>query len=67
MRAYEDHCIDCATPSFPCLGERCPRRHVPVFYCDECGERDTLYEYHGKELCENCLINQFSVVEGSDE
>lgn len=67
MRAFENQCTDCATPSYPCQGEHCPRRRVPVFYCDECREQATLYEYNGKELCADCLLKNFEIVEGSDE
>jgi Zn finger protein HypA/HybF involved in hydrogenase expression len=38
-----------------------------VFYCDECREQATLYEYNGKELCAECLLKNFDIVEGSDE
>jgi hypothetical protein len=39
---------------------------VERFYCDKCGEEATLYEYDGKELCAECLLEEIPVVEGSD-
>ena len=60
MLKIEDHCCDCATPSYPCLGNACPRRRVKVHYCDKCGEQiDEVYEVDGEELCEDCLKEMF--------
>lgn len=66
MRKFENECCGCATPGYPCLGVRCPRRRVEHFYCDKCESEAKLYEYDGKELCAECLLEEFSVVDGSD-
>lgn len=50
MKKNENNCVGCDY----CIC--CGRRHEEVLYCDECGDiSDKLYEYFGKELCENCL------------
>ena len=65
MLRYEDECCDCATPAYPCIGERCPRRRVPHYHCDKCDSEQTLYHYEGHEWCADCLIENLDVVEGS--
>lgn len=65
MVRYENHCCDCATDGYPCLGSACSLVNVPVTYCDECDceiEGD-IYEVDGKELCEECLKEMFRRVE----
>ena len=54
MVEYEDRCVGCP-PEIGCLGEGCPNRNVPVYYCDECGAKTQLYEYDGQELCIKCI------------
>lgn len=41
----------------PCIREGCPHWGGWELTCDNCGWEDceTLYEYNGKELCEDCL------------
>ena len=61
---YENHCCDCAVPGYPCLGEYCPNRRVPVYYCDNCDPRceaplEEVYEVEGDHLCEDCLKEKF--------
>ena len=65
MLRVENQCCDCATDNYPCIGELCPNRNVPVYYCDECGfEIDgDVYEVDGEELCEDCLKDMFKKVE----
>ena len=60
MVRYENHCCDCATDGYPCLGRACSRRNVEVYYCDHCGEElDEIYDVDGEELCEECLKEMF--------
>ena len=66
MRIFVNECCDCATPGYPCMGSACPRRSVEHFLCDKCKTEAKLYEYDGKELCEECLLEEFPVIEGSD-
>ena len=64
MRRIENQCFDCATDSYPCLGENCPNRNVLVYYCDQCDceiEGD-VYEVEGNELCEDCLKDMFKKI-----
>lgn len=63
MMKLENECVDCG---LPCLGSSCPKRQVPHFYCDECGDEVKLYHFEELELCSYCLLNKFSVVEGSE-
>jgi hypothetical protein len=67
MIKYENECCDCATPAYPCIGELCPNRRVPHYYCDECrsecdGEYEHLYEYYGEELCLDCIEKRLTKV-----
>ena len=63
MKKKENECVSCG---LPCLGNSCPNRNVIRFYCNRCEEEDTLYYYDGEELCQNCLLEEFKIVEGSD-
>lgn len=65
MRKVENECVGCP-PEMGCLGSSCRYANVEHFYCDYCGDETTLYDYYGDEICEECLIKQFNVVEGSD-
>lgn len=67
MVKYENECVDCAVPGYPCRGSACPLRKVPHFLCDKCKSEETLYEYEGQELCADCLLAKFEKVEGSYE
>ena len=62
MRKIENDCVDCG---LPCLGEGCPYRNVPHYYCDKCGDEAPLYHYDGEELCINCIEEKLEKVEGS--
>jgi len=46
MIKYKNDCCGCANATYPCLGSSCPKRNVPHYYCDECGD-----EFDGEELC----------------
>lgn len=61
MLKYEDDCVGCTASGLPCLGKCCPRRNIPVYYCDECEEEieGEVYEVDGEDLCEHCLKNRF--------
>lgn len=63
MIEYEDECVDCP-PNMGCLGNSCPNRNVPHFYCDECDDETTLYEFNGRQLCINCIVNELEEVKG---
>ena len=65
MKKIENECIDCPK-ELGCMGDACPNRNVARFYCDRCGDKNTLYHYDGEELCADCLIEQFDMVEGSE-
>lgn len=65
MKKIENECVHCP-PSMGCLSVICPNRNVVRFYCDRCGEENTLYDYYGEEICEECLLKEFNVVEGSE-
>ena len=65
MKKIENECVGCP-PEMPCLGNRCKYRNVVRFYCDRCKEENKLYHYGDEELCEECLLKEFEVVEGSN-
>ncbi len=63
MKYYTNDCVGCG---LPCLGAACEYNKVEHFKCDYCKEEDIkLYEYEGYEICEECLLKEFNVVEGS--
>ena len=64
MIIIENHCVECPI-EMGCLGKSCPYQDVEVFYCDECGEEDVLYEFEDEQLCINCILNRLHKVEGS--
>lgn len=40
------------------MGDSCPNRHVPHFYCDKCGDDcEEIYHYDGKEMCIDCIAD----------
>lgn len=60
----ENRCCGCAVPVYPCLGDSCSLRHCRVLYCDKCkDEVDKLYDFYGEEICEECLLKEFEVIE----
>lgn len=64
MIYYESECVSCG---FPCLFESCPYYKVMHSKCDKCGEEDVrLYDYDGTEMCKECLLKEFDVVEGTE-
>lgn len=55
MIRYENCCFSCAVPGYPCRGEACENRHVPVAYCDGCGrELESFKRLEGEHWCEEC-------------
>ena len=72
MRKLENECCGCAVPAYPCLGEGCPRRYVPHYYCDKCGgefEPEALYLYDEdeEELCMECLSSKFRTIKECEQ
>lgn len=64
MKYYENECVECG---LPCIFESCPNYKVEHFQCDLCKTEDVkLYHYNGYEICEECLLREFDVVDGSD-
>ena len=64
MITYEDECCGRATPAYPCMGSACHYRNVKHLYCDICEDDvEKLYKYDGQELCDECLLSKFEVVE----
>ena len=64
MKKIENECVGCTDLGLYCLGDSCPNRNVVRFYCDFCGDEDeTLYYYDGHEICADCLLKQFEIVE----
>ena len=64
MKKIENECVFC---DIPCKGSSCSLRKVTRFYCDRCGNEDRLRHYEDEELCEECLLKEFDIVEGSDD
>lgn len=64
MQKTENECVFC--DMLPCLGNSCPNRNVVRYYCDYCGSEEKLYYYGNDEICQDCLLKNFEVVDGSD-
>lgn len=65
MIYYANECVGC---DLPCLFKACPYYRVKHFQCDRCGDEDiTLYHYDGEQICKDCLLKEFEIVEDSDE
>ena len=71
LKVYENECVDCKGMGLDCIGEACPNRNVPHYYCDKCKDGFTpksLYIYEGDEqLCANCLLEKFETVAQKEE
>lgn len=66
MKRIESNCVGCTDLGLHCLGDGCPNKEVTKYYCDYCGTEEKLYHYDDLELCEECLLKQFKIVDGSD-
>lgn len=67
MLKNEDHCVGCP-PELGCLGDGCPHRNVPHWFCDKCErecDRDELRILDGKQLCYDCFCEE--AWDGADE
>ena len=54
MIKYENECVGCP-PEMGCLGNVCPNRNVPRYYCDRCGEEvDSYFDIDGEMVCNDC-------------
>ena len=63
MITYENECVGCPT-ELGCLGSACSYRNVKHLYCDKCNcDADKLCKFDDKELCEDCLLKEFEVIE----
>lgn len=54
MLKHVDDCVSCP-PELGCLGNGCPKRNIPVYYCDICEEEIADYHADGQDICEYCL------------
>lgn len=66
MQRIENECVGCTDVGLYCLGSGCPNRNVVHYYCDYCNNEEKLYHYDNDEICEECLLKQFEVIDGSD-
>ena len=61
MVVFENQCTGCSDLGIPCLGNCCPNRRVPVFYCDNhnCSSShegtDRLFKVGDSQLCMSCV------------
>jgi hypothetical protein len=64
MIKYKNNCVGCRDIGLPCMGDACSNKRVRIFYCDRCGgESRTLYVYDDEQICGDCLLDMFDVVE----
>lgn len=67
MVTYENECVGCAVPAYPCRGNACPYRNVKHLYCDNCKDDvETLYKVDGEELCADCALEIYEKIELED-
>lgn len=59
MRQVENDCVDCG---LPCIGTSCRYYKAVHFYCDDCGDEDTLYEFDDEELCIRCIAKKLKKI-----
>lgn len=65
MKYYTNDCVNCG---LPCIFEACPYYKAKHFKCDFCKEEDIkLYDYDGFEICGDCLLKEFNVIEGTED
>lgn len=64
MIKYEDECVGCPK-EMGCLGDACPNRNVPYYFCDDCGEEldpDEMYgDIEGEIFCEDCFKKRYKI------
>lgn len=60
MVRYENDCVGC---DIPCIN--CGLKRNPHYYCDKCGEEETLYQTDEGDLCADCILKNLPKVEGS--
>ena len=65
LKVTESECVGCP-PEMGCIGSSCKYRNVTRYYCDNCKDETTLYEFEGFELCIDCIKKELTIVEGSD-
>ena len=55
MMRIENECVCC---DLPCIN--CGRKHVEVYYCDECDLElgEERYRYNGCDYCLDCFVKQ---------
>ena len=63
MVRFENVCVDCATPGYPCLRSLCPLTKVPHYYCDWCKEEADIYHYNNEQVCLDCIAKDLGKVE----
>lgn len=64
MITYTDECSDCKSSGYACSGDNCRNRNVKHLICDKCEyEVERLYKDGIEELCEDCLLEGFEVIE----
>ena len=69
---YEvNECCDCATESYPCIGDACSLRHAIYYRCDRCGcdglTEDDIHKVDGEDLCDACYDEEFEDDSPCDE
>ena len=59
MKIKVDNCCDCGKP---CM-LFCPvRDNSWEWHCDECDSETQLYEFEGRELCAECILQSLDKV-----
>lgn len=65
LKVIEDQCVGCHD-ELGCIGDSCKYKNVECFYCDNCSDQTTLYEFEGRQLCIECIKKLLPLVEGSE-
>lgn len=62
MIKIENDCVGCGI--YCC---DCGLKHSPHYYCDKCGDEETLFYFGDKELCISCIESAASVDDGDEK
>lgn len=69
MIKYYDDCAACDTLDHKPSCDGCRNRHIPMLFCDICGEEveDLKYDTDGKHICPECILKRFQSVKVEEE
>lgn len=71
MKYEVNECCDCATDTYPCIGDECPQLHKTYYRCDECGTDELtegeIHHVDDMDFCERCYEKYEDELERCDQ